>query len=243
MSGQSVYFVVDGTGQVDDGMLSTILNFETYHVFGQGRADDFIALGAGNDSGEGFGGNDSLYGGAGSDRLSGGSGDDGLDGGADSDTLAGGSGNDLVSGDDGNDRLRGSGGSDTLYGGAGADVLNGGAGDDWLSGGDGADRFVFTAGDGGGDLIVDFVSGTDALRFAADLLAGAPGWTGRATAADFAIGSATAAHGQFVLSHVSFANVTELAWDADGTAGSTPLQTLVTLNGIVTVAAEDIWIL
>lgn len=225
ISGQSVYFVVDSMGQVDDGMLSTIRNFEVFHVFGQGRADDFIALWDGNDTAEGFAGNDTLYGGGGSDRLRGGAGDDGLGGGDGADTLNGGGGNDLIYGDGGDDRLRGGLGDDTMWGGAGAD------------------RFIFTAGDGGGDLIVDFASGSDSLRFSAALLGGAPGWTGRATADDFAIGSATAAHGQFVLSYLSFANLTELAWDADGTGGTAPLQTLVTLNGIVTVAAEDIWII
>lgn len=242
ISGQAVYFVVDGTGAVDDGMLSTIQNFEAYHVFGQGRANDFIALWQGNDTAEGFAGNDNLYGRGGDDRLFGGFGDDGLGGGDGADSLFGGAGNDVVSGDAGNDRLIGLGGADTLYGGDDNDVLNGGAGDDWLSGGNGADRFVFGAWDAGGDLIVDFISGTDQLRFAADLLAGAPGWTGRATADDFAVGQASLAQGQFVLSYLSFANLTELLWDADGTAGNAPLQRLVTLNGIVTVAAEDIWI-
>lgn len=239
---QSVYFVVGGSGQVDDGMLSTIRNFETYHVFGQGRADDFIALGQGNDTGEGFAGNDSLYGGGGDDSLLGGGGDDGMGGGDGADTMAGGSGDDMIGGDSGNDRVSGATGNDTLYGGNGDDTLKGGLGDDWLSGGDGNDRFVFGLGDGGGDLVVDFTSGADQLRFAAELLAMAPGWTGRATAADFAVGAATAAQGQFVVVYNSVANLTELVWDADGTAGTGSEQTLVYLSGIVTVAAEDLWI-
>lgn len=62
----------------------------------------------------------------------------------------------VVDAGSGNDRVIGSIGHDTLVGGAGADTL---------SGGSGRDVFVYRAGASGTDLITDFVSGTDKLRF------------------------------------------------------------------------------
>lgn len=205
--GQSVYFIIGADGLIDDGNLSVITGFERYHVYGQGRADDIISLGAGNDTAEGFAGDDTLF------------------------------------GMDGRDRLKGGAGRDALYGGDGRDTLNGGAGDDVLTGGAGADRFVFTRGDGGGDLITDFASGSDQLHFAAALLPGHLGGTGRAEDADLAIGSATAEHGQFVVIYSNVFNLTTLAWDPDGTSGTAALRDLVTMSGLVTVAAGDIWVL
>ena len=87
---------------------------------------------------------------------------------------------DTLTGTDGDDILSGFGGNDTLTGGSGNDELFGGAGSDALSGGDGADFFSYKAlSDGGtvssnitatnasvtGDIISDFDSSFDTLRF------------------------------------------------------------------------------
>jgi len=68
--------------------------------------------------------------------------------------LEGGAGNDSI--------LAGSGGN-SLIGGAGDDTLHSGAGADTLTGGDGADHFQFHQGKADGDVITDFVSGTDVI--------------------------------------------------------------------------------
>jgi Ca2+-binding RTX toxin-like protein len=95
------------------------------------------------------------------------------------DVVFGTGGNDIINGGDGADRLLGRAGNDTIDGGAGNDIITGGAGADVLTGGSGADQFVYTAvAQGGnvattgatfftaGDIITDFVSGTDDLNFA-----------------------------------------------------------------------------
>jgi Ca2+-binding RTX toxin-like protein len=63
-------------------------------------------------------------------------------------------------------RITGSAASNWLLGGAGNDVLNGGAGNDVLFGEAGADIFVFERGTGG-DVIGDFVAGTDRIDLSA----------------------------------------------------------------------------
>lgn len=63
-------------------------------------------------------------------------------------------------------RLTGSAASNWLLGGAGDDVLNGKAGNDILFGETGADTFVFELGTGG-DVIGDFVAGTDRIDLSA----------------------------------------------------------------------------
>jgi Ca2+-binding RTX toxin-like protein len=83
------------------------------------------------------------------------------------------SGNDVISlssfadfayGADGNDTVYGNGGTDVMFGGPGADVLQGGVGNDTLTGGGGVDIFEFRTGDGN-DRVLDWVDGTDELRF------------------------------------------------------------------------------
>ncbi|MFL9840415.1 M10 family metallopeptidase C-terminal domain-containing protein [Sphingomonas sp. ST-64] len=69
-------------------------------------------------------------------------------------------GNDLAN------RITGSAASNWLLGGAGNDVLNGAGGNDVLFGEAGADIFVFQAGTGG-DVIGDFVAGTDRIDLSA----------------------------------------------------------------------------
>ncbi len=65
-----------------------------------------------------------------------------------------------------NNRITGSATSNWLLGGAGNDILDGGAGNDVLFGEAGADTFVFTRGTGG-DVIGDFVAGTDRIDLSA----------------------------------------------------------------------------
>ena len=69
-------------------------------------------------------------------------------------------------GNDLNNRITGSASANWLLGGAGNDTLNGGAGNDVLFGEAGADTFVFTQGTGG-DVIGDFVAGTDRIDLSA----------------------------------------------------------------------------
>lgn len=237
ISGLSIYFVVRSDGTVDDGMLSTITGFETYHVFGQGRADDFIALGSGNDTGEGFGGSDTLYGGGGSDRLNGGGGDDNLGGGDGADTLIGAQGNDYLAGDAGNDRL---------HGGKGDDTLNGGAGNDTLFGGEGADIFVFAGASAGIDRIADFEVGVDQANVSSlwldDPGAGGVLGTGAVDPGRFSVGAAVGSQAQFVLVWQSGSNTSALQWDADG-AGAGAAVTLFRMTGQIALTADDLWVI
>ncbi len=89
--------------------------------------------------------------------------DDLLLGSNSNDFLNGHRGADTVSGGLGDDLLHGGKDADMLYGGAGDDILCGDLGDDTLTGGDGADIFMFDA-NGGNDVIMDFVSGTDQIH-------------------------------------------------------------------------------
>lgn len=95
-----------------------------------------------------------------------------------SDLIYGSGGADLIYGNENNDTLYGdnwrtiydqSPGSDTLYGGDGDDVLYGGGERDILSGGTGRDGFAIQEGEffsgfyNSGDLVTDFVKGTDRI--------------------------------------------------------------------------------
>jgi serralysin len=64
----------------------------------------------------------------------------------------------------GDDVLRGNAVANVLRGNAGDDTLAGGVGADRLIGGDGADTFAFSS-PGAGDVVGDFVAGTDHLQF------------------------------------------------------------------------------
>ncbi len=66
-------------------------------------------------------------------------------------------------------------GDDVVVGSSGADTIRGGTGNDILTGGAGKDVFIFARGDGQ-DVITDFVSGTDKLRFEG-LAAGSVTWS------------------------------------------------------------------
>lgn len=127
-------------------------------LFGD-RGNDTISGGEGNDIINGNLGNDSVSGDAGNDLVRGGRGDD---------ILTGGQGNDTLHGDEGFDNLNGGDGNDSLLGESGEDILNGGAGADTLIGGGSRDTFVLAAGQGG-DVIADFIAGTDSIGLTAGL--------------------------------------------------------------------------
>ena len=111
---------------------------------------------------------DVLTGTEGDDTISGLAGGDELWGLAGKDVLDGGRGNDLISGGTGKDALAGGAGRDALKGGGGADELDGGAGRDELTGGSGRDSFIWSGQGEAGDVVVDFVSGRDALVLLVD---------------------------------------------------------------------------
>jgi Ca2+-binding RTX toxin-like protein len=131
--------------------------------------NDFIRLGAADDTAYGEGGDDIIYGGsptvvgdaggasAGLDHLYGGAGQDILYGEDMPDLMDGGQGDDWLYGGssgssiNGIDQLIGSEGNDHIYGGVGIDKLYGGLGDDYIYGGDDTDPF--TSGGDGNDYI------------------------------------------------------------------------------------------
>lgn len=236
-TGGALYFVVGGDGRVDDGMLSDIAGFEQFAVTG-GRGADLIALGSGNDTGDGQRGNDTILGNAGSDRLFGRQGDDVLDGGGGRDRIEGGEGQDSLSGGGGNDVLRGGGGADMLAGGRGNDTLEGGAGTDTLTGGEGADAFRFLPGEDGFDLIADFAPGTDRVEIAASVLVGAPA-PGPLDPALLAVGAPTGAVPQMVRRFDAGSGLTTLVWDANGDADGGEVG-LFRLTGDIALTAADI---
>jgi len=122
----------------------------------------------------GAGGNDVIIGGAGANRLEGNAGNDSITGGSGAETLAGDAGADTLIGAGGVDTITGGAGNDSIDGGDGADVITGSAGKDTITLGGGKDTVIFTAdSDSAGanfDVITDFVSGTDNLRFTHTML-------------------------------------------------------------------------
>ncbi|MFN4140372.1 CAP domain-containing protein [Aestuariivirga sp.] len=182
--------VVDETGT--DGV-DTVFSSVSFSLADSARAkgsvENLTLTGTGSVNATGNSLNNVIMGNAGANKLSGGSGIDTVSyekagsgvtvtlastsaqstGGGGSDTLSGfenltGSIHaDRLTGSSGNNVLHGLGGNDTLSGGYGNDVLIGGAGADRLIGGSGGDRFVFTSLADSGDLLTDFVSGTDKL--------------------------------------------------------------------------------
>ena len=118
-------------------------------VWGDG-GNQYIVLGADDDTLHGGGGDDFVGSKTGNDVLYGDEGNDTVQGGEDHDTLFGGSGNDLLLGNTGADVLLGNTGADTLYGGRDTDTLYGGRDDDALFGNDDADRLH---GDDGADRL------------------------------------------------------------------------------------------
>lgn len=176
-------FALQGTGARASG-LSQIENL-TYtgsaDFSGNGNGlNNLLIAGAGDDTLSGGDGHDTLIGGAGADSLTGGAGLDWasyassttalnvdlalrsrFSGDALGDVLTG---IENLLGGSANDTLRGSDGTNILSGAAGQDILWSYAGNDRLIGGSGADVFEYRTGYDA-DVIVDFTSGVDRLRF------------------------------------------------------------------------------
>jgi len=144
-----------------------------------------------------------------------------------------------------NDSIKGSAAAETLEGREGNDTLSGLGGNDTLTGGTGSDSFVFAAapGAGNGDLVSDFVSGTDKAAF------------------DNAVFTALGADGNFVAGDARFTagagftsghdasdrivyNTTtgQLFYDADG-SGAGAAQLVATFQGAPAIAATDITVM
>jgi len=144
---------------------------------------------------------------------------------------------DSLTGSRGANWIGGDGGNDTLNGGAGNDTLAGGGGSDRLIGGAGRDVFVFEDDGSGppfGDMITDFVSGTDRLAFeVAD-------FAGMDATLRFQNGSSAGGSGE---SWFYFNTSTrQLFWDTDGIGGAEAIR-VATLNGVnaLTAADFDLW--
>lgn len=213
-----LYFIVNGSnGRVDDGSLSVISGFERYEARG-GALNDIASLGTGDDTFRGGGGNDTGFGAGGDDLLMGHTGDDVLYGGTGRDTLYGGVGQDSLLGDDGNDVLHGGHGHDTLTGGAGADV------------------FAFGYTTNGFDLITDFTSGEDHIRYSADLLGALSPGPGPLDPSELQIGGSATTPGVFVLTYDADTDISMLLWSDNG-HGSFGLMKF---SGNVSMVASDI---
>lgn len=156
------------------------------------------------------------------------------------DRIQGGSGADSLEGGAGRDQLRGGEGNDSLSGGAGSDVLIGGAGVDRLRGGAGQDRFRFDRPDEAGDVIADFVAGTDLLQvdagsFGGGLVGGAALGAGQLVVQAANAATAPPGTGQFVFNSAT----SRLFWDADGAGGAAGVLVAV-LSGVTGLATTDI---
>ncbi|NKC29403.1 SdrD B-like domain-containing protein [Falsiroseomonas selenitidurans] len=115
------------------------------------RGDDCLRGNDGNDVINGHEGNDKIQGDNGDDNLHGNGGDDVIFGGNGNDTIEAGEGNDWAEGGNGDDRMQGEGGNDTLFGGTGNDTVEGNGGNDIVFGGAGNDR---VAGHDGNDTVI-----------------------------------------------------------------------------------------
>lgn len=262
VSGRTGYFVVDLlAGTVDDGQLAQISGFERYSLRGN-FADDFAALGNGNDlffgqSGDdtvfGRDGMDLLFGGRGADVLHGDDGHDWLRGEQDGDLLTGGLGNDYLFGGFGSDTLDGGAGNDHLQGGRGADEVDGGIGNDriyssdqgndTLTGGDGADRFIFRETQWANHLITDFASGLDRLAFLGGALTATGLSAGALSASQLTVATATGPQGQFVLRYDALLDESQLVWDNNGDNPAGGVTAVVRFSGAVALNYTDILIL
>ncbi len=144
--------------------------------------------------------------------------------------------------------LDGRDGNDVIYAIGPNDTLRGGAGDDWLVAGGGAtmygqggaNRFYIVNFAAAGDVIGDFVSGTDKLylREATDFgsyTAGQNVFVAQGTGASDAIFGAHASQG-FAFN----ASSGELWFDKDGSGGSFSAVLVATLVGVPSLSANDI---
>lgn len=164
--------------------------------------------------------------------ITGGTGNDVLEGNAAKDTINGGAGNDI---------LRGMGGTDTLNGGDGDDALVGGGGLDTLTGGAGKDVFVYgvdaTHSNGVNvDVITDFVSGTDKLKFVDGALATvAVSYVGEANGYGAVLTALSGTAYQAVLD----TSTSQLYIDVDGSATLDNADIVIKLNGVVDLSQSD----
>ena len=149
---------------------------------------------------------------------------------------------DSMRGSAGDEVFAGGRGDDTLVGAGGSDTLTGGAGRDHIAGGIGEDSYVFHEyGSAHADILVDFGTNHDALRFDASAFAGL-GAAGRFAAGDgrfYAAAGATAGHDvddRLVYDTSSG----RLYFDPDGVGGA-DAQLVATLNGAPALLATDIW--
>jgi uncharacterized protein len=114
--------------------------------------------------------------------------------------------------------ITGTAGRDTLVGTPGDDVITGGEGADTLTGGAGSDVFVYTSMRDAGDVITDFVPGTDRIDLSALL-------------ASIGVPASTAWSSGVVRLVASGAN-TLLQIDTDGASGPATPRLLVTLRSV-----------
>jgi len=196
-AGNDVYFVdnagdavFENAGEGNDAV------FATAHFALSANVEALVLQGSADLQGYGNNLANSLYGNAGNNLLDGGGGADAMSGGAGNDTYFVDDAGDAVfeNAGDGNDTVfatahfglsanvetlvlqgsadlqgYGNGLANTLYGNAGNNLLDGGGGTDQLTGGAGNDVFMFHAGEGNGDTVVDFAGNGaadgDALLF------------------------------------------------------------------------------
>jgi Ca2+-binding RTX toxin-like protein len=225
-----------------------------------------IAGGDGNDVINGGGGADKITGGIGDDVLNGGAGIDTLDGGTGYDIASFAGANAAVvatlgvngkqttatapAGTDGAgdkivncEGLEGSTFGDTLTGNALNNVLIGGGGADTLSGGLGIDNFQFNAASDGGDIITDFVQGTDRIVISGQGFGGTLQFyaSGSVLASAFFVnGMVTNADGmgQFLWDDAN----AQLYWDDDG-IGANAAQFIAKFAEGTHLSAGDIFLL
>jgi subtilisin-like proprotein convertase family protein len=256
----------DAAGDILSGIEGLIGSASNDVLLGDGAANA-IQAGAGDDWLDGIGGGDTLSGGDGHDHMVGRAGADMIDGGtgwdwarydyayggvsaylydttqntgwAAGDTLANIEG---VFGSAYNDDLRGTINTDGLYGGAGDDLIIGFGGRDYLSGGEGRDLFYYyapTDGGGYGDLINDFVAGTDSFIVNSQQFGLGNRAFGPVSTQELAFGTqATAARAQFVYN----AATGQLWFDADGT-GAAAQTCLAVLETRPLITSNDILVL
>jgi len=161
--------------------------------------------------------------------------------------------------------VTGGGGRDTIIGGAGADTITGSAGADALTGGSGADTFIFansstsTPSDTNFDTISDYVSATDIIDFAVDIVKFATAVTAASGTAGVTVTtgvtSFNAADSTLALKVTAIAAALSTAaagnalifqhstdsylYITDGTAGAGTTDVLIKLTGITGAGADE----
>ncbi|MGV3633835.1 MAG: beta strand repeat-containing protein [Pseudorhodoplanes sp.] len=168
-----------------------------------------------------------------------------------------------LTGSDFDDTLVGSTGVNVIDGGAGNDALTGNAGLDTLTGGLGADTFIFNAvKDGGGatklsaknmtgDVITDFVSGTDMIGVlrsgfkigsavseaefvAEDYFVSGTGSDPLTSNNQSGVATTVSGHGQFLFNETT----DQLWWDADGSGKGAAVLIATFTNGVHLLATD-----